>query len=219
MDRGTVWAEVVRGLFSAPFIFGGLIFYFLWKHGSLVGEILKRISSISLPGGVIMNTLPATAQETAKSIETLSTKLRADEFDNAVLVKYEARARDNFDARQLSPVEKEKIIIRYYVGTMLSLAFERIHKSIWGSQLSTIQDLNTLGEVGIEEVDICSRYYEPAKLRYPEIYEKYSFEQWLSFLTGFELASKKETKVVITPEGKEFLKYLIDQSYSFNKIY
>lgn len=88
MDWGTIFVETIRVLLSAPVLFGGLIVYFLWKHGLLIGEILKRLSSVSFPGGVKVDvspypiisdapnmsvTLPATS-ETPKGQESLPQK-------------------------------------------------------------------------------------------------------------------------------------------------
>lgn len=58
MDWGTIFVETIRVLLSAPVVFGGLIVYFLWKHGPLIGEILKRLSSVSFPGGVKVDVSP-----------------------------------------------------------------------------------------------------------------------------------------------------------------
>lgn len=53
MDCGPILAEVVKGLFSAQVIFGGLILYFLLKYRQAIGAILeRRLSSVSFPGGV-----------------------------------------------------------------------------------------------------------------------------------------------------------------------
>lgn len=52
MDGGTIFVETIRVLLSAPVVFGGLILYFLWKYNPVIGGILKRLSSVSLPGGV-----------------------------------------------------------------------------------------------------------------------------------------------------------------------
>lgn len=52
MAWGTFLVEIIKGLFSAPFIFGGIILYFLLTHRLAVRAILERLSSVSFPGGV-----------------------------------------------------------------------------------------------------------------------------------------------------------------------
>ena len=60
-------------------------------------------------------------------------------------------------------------------------------------------------------------YYDLAKGQAPELYENYSFEQWLTFMENHRLVGRKESKVAITLVGREFLKYLVNQGFSLYK--
>jgi hypothetical protein len=68
MDWRALSVEVIKGIFSAPFIFGAMIFYFLRKYGLLIGEILKRLSKVSFPG-VEVNMTPYPVMSDAPNIQ------------------------------------------------------------------------------------------------------------------------------------------------------
>ena len=51
------------------------------------------------------------------------------------------------------------------------------------------------------------RFFIVAAKRYPELYEGVYFEQWLHFLEEAELVTLFEERLLITPQGVDFLKY------------
>ena len=51
----------------------------------------------------------------------------------------------------------------------------------------------------------------------PGQYANYSFEQWLVYMESQMLVTRKDDKVYITLDGREFLKYLIHQGYTLYK--
>ncbi len=70
-----------------------------------------------------------------------------------------------------------------------------------------MQDLNSVPPAN---VDFLKPFYDTAANEYPNVYEKYSFDDWLRFLEGQVLLIRKGDMVEITMEGREFLKYLVD---------
>ena len=70
-----------------------------------------------------------------------------------------------------------------------------------------------------EETVIFSEYFSRAKSNHPEIYNSYSFEHWLQYLAGRELVSQNGSRLTNTEEGREFLKYIINQRYTLIRPY
>jgi hypothetical protein len=52
-------------------------------------------------------------------------------------------------------------------------------------------------------------YYDKAAVDYPNLYPKYSFEQWLNYLMSEQLLIRHPSDMLeITHKGRDFLKYL-----------
>jgi len=191
----------------------GVFFFIVFK--TPLTRLIDRTSKVG-PTGL---TATPTVQESGRSIEPPQGE-QLKEFDNAVLVKYEAKVRADLDTRRFpAPVDREKYLIRSYTAVVLCLAFEKVYLVIYGSQIAALQFLNTTGTVGAEEAQVFTNYFLPAKALYPQSYTSYSFEQWLQYLTGHDLVSRNGTRLTITAEAKEFLKYLVDQGYTYSKAF
>jgi len=156
-------------------------------------------------------------QESSKDIKAAPSDELLKAFDNALLIKNEDIIRKEFETRKITAQsDRERILIRYLSATALSLQFEKIYNSIWGSQISALQLLNTRG-AGYSEEEVHA-FYKSGKSNFPKMYEIYSFEQWLQFLESFSLIKRDGKSFVLTLEGREFLKYLIDQGHTFQKL-
>jgi len=138
-------------------------------------------------------------------------------FDHSLLVPQETEIRAELERLALREQPKrETFLIQILAVASIILQFERTYFSIWGSQLAILQFLNPLGEIGAT-VESLKPYYDLAKGQAPELYENYSFEQWLTFMENHRLVGRKESKVAITLVGREFLKYLVNQGFSLYK--
>ena len=60
--------------------------------------------------------------------------------------------------------------------------------------------------------------YQAAVDTYPLMYKNYTLDHWLDFMQRSILVVQVDDTIAITPEGKEFLKYLIDLQYSSMKV-
>lgn len=215
-QQGREWGEGVDRMleqFAWPGVALVLGFASLFIFRSPLTRLIDRISKVG-PTGV---TAIPTIQESGKSVEPpQGEQLR--EVDNAVLLKYETRVRVELDTRRFPTlVDREKYLIRSYTAIVLCLAFEKMYLHIYGSQLAALQFLNTQGTSGAEVGDVYNVYFLPAKVLYPQLYDTYSFEQWMQYLTSQEMISRNGTRITATAEAKEFLKYLVERGYAFTK--
>ena len=138
-------------------------------------------------------------------------------FDNALLVQRESQIRTELERVAFKDqTEREKFLIRILAAAAIIQQFERTYSLIWGSQLSALQFLNTRGVAGTDSVEV-RLWYSQAAGREAELYEAYSFDQWLGFLQLHQLVARNGDVVAITLEGREFLKYLLHQGYPLYK--
>lgn len=136
-------------------------------------------------------------------------------FDNALLVEREKFIRAELERLHINPgIDRERVLIRLLAALALVQAFERTYTLVWGSQISALQFLNSAGTV---PVDLLRPWYDQGAAREPELYDGYTFEQWLGFLQGNLLVLRSGENVAISLEGREFLKYLLHQGYSLYK--
>lgn len=96
----------------------------------------------------------------------------------------------------------------------LAQGFERAYTLIWGSQISALQFLNSAGTVPVQ---FLRPWFDQAAAREPEVYKGYTFDQWLGFLQASALVLRSGENVGISLEGREFLRYLLQQGYTLYK--
>ena len=138
------------------------------------------------------------------------------EFDNALLVEREKFIRTELERLQVSPgPDRERVLIRLLAALALVQSFERTYTLIWGSQIAALQSLNSAGTVSVE---LLRPWYDQAAARDPELYGRYTFDEWLGFLQANLLVLRSGDGVCISLEGREFLKYLLHQGYSLYKL-
>ena len=132
-------------------------------------------------------------------------------------MKREEAVRKDLDGRKiLTSIERDRILIRHFSAITLGYQFERTYNQIWGSQIAALQFLNTRGDHGCERSEMLV-FYSEGKNGFPLLYGNYPFENWFKFMESFTLITIAGDKISITLEGREFLKYLLDQPYSFQK--
>ncbi len=116
---------------------------------------------------------------------------------------------------QTLDIDRETALFRALARSNLREHFERSHRIIWGSQIRALQELNS---VPTANVNFLKPFYDTAANAEPNVYEKYSFDDWLRFLEGQVLLIRKGDMVEITMEGQEFLKYLVDMRLTTVKV-
>jgi hypothetical protein len=98
---------------------------------------------------------------------------------------------------------------------------ESTYRSIFGSQIAILKEINTQGSITIYQA---RQIYNTAAKAFPEIYQHYEFEPWGAFVidNGLAALTEKEVKdttpVVFTHAGKNFLIWITTQGLIEDKI-
>jgi len=104
--------------------------------------------------------------------------------------------------------EKIKYLSRCYVNMEFMYYFEKAYSMIYGSQILLLEMLEQNVAVGINDNLIRNNYYNTAVAKYPGMYETYSYESYMNFLTSHILIMKEGEVWKITNYGLDFMKYL-----------
>jgi hypothetical protein len=88
----------------------------------------------------------------------------------------------------------------------ISQAFDPIFAVLWEAPIAALSLVEAGGPSGIP-VSRLRPTVSRAALRFPEIYDGSSFEQWVRFLENTQLIAWKGQRVTLTQEGRYFLAY------------
>jgi len=83
-------------------------------------------------------------------------------------------------------------------------AFDPDHAIIWDTQVPALQLIASAGREGLSLEELRG-FYARSACRYPELYDGSSFESWLEFLKETQLISVGLYRVLLMPEGQQFL--------------
>jgi hypothetical protein len=111
---------------------------------------------------------------------------------------------------------KASILYSYSIVLFLILNFERVYASIYGSQIKLLQFLNSSPETEVSKLEF---FYTEAKTLNPYIYQTYTYEEYLFFLSEYRLINVENSKATITVVGRDFLKFLMELGKAINKAY
>ncbi len=104
--------------------------------------------------------------------------------------------------------EKISFLIRMAAEMNITLTFEKLYASIYGSQIRLLELLNTQS-YGCENKEELKSFYDDAATRFPNVFDKYSYNDYLNFLIMNKVITDNNGLICITHIGKEFLMYLI----------
>lgn len=85
-------------------------------------------------------------------------------------------------------------------------AFDPICAILWEAPITALKLIDSAGPAGIQAARLRPIFIQAAA-HFPEIYEGCSFVQWLQFLEHLQLVSWNGYRLILTHEGREFLKY------------
>jgi hypothetical protein len=88
----------------------------------------------------------------------------------------------------------------------ITQAFDPIFAVLWEAPFAALQLMESFGPSGISAARV-RPIFKKAAARFPEIYDGYSFSQWLDFLEETHLISWNGETVRLTPAGRAFLTY------------
>ncbi len=107
------------------------------------------------------------------------------------------------------------LLIHHLAYTQTVSTAERVYRTIFGSQIATLKILNTSGTRSREHL---KQIYGVAMANFPQLYQNYSFQDWLKFLLSQGLLGTNDQETFfITDDGKEFLKWITEAGVNENK--
>jgi hypothetical protein len=121
--------------------------------------------------------------------------------------------------RRLHPNNEEaqiNQIIKWGQDVSTQLSYEKTYRIIFGSQMHTLNYLNTYGPQPLMRI---KGFYDEISLKFPEVYTNFSFDAWVQFLLDSSLIEKNDDNVLITAHGNGFLVYLKRNQISEQKPY
>ena len=196
---------------------GVLIFaiFFCFRFRNEISRFIDRTKRVSKEG-VETDSLAVVTQE----VKDITKPSPVDEllrpFDNRLIVEQEGLIRSDLDNSQIRGQERERVLLRYLASAYIVQRFENVYHLIWGSQIRALQQLNESEPLGVLR-NALEPWYDLGRIQEPDWYAHYSFDQWYSFMERMTLAVNQAGTVHITVFGNEFLKYMIQNTYSTNK--
>jgi hypothetical protein len=190
------------------------------RHSKEIGRLIDRTRSIGRGGvqadaSAALATRQEEARDTAPATSTAAQILKT--FDNQLLLEQEGYITKFLDDSAVrDPADREQVLTRYLASCYIAMRFENVFQSIFNSQLNALNLLNSTAPDGLPFAAL-KPWYELGKATYPGMYVSYTFDEWLGYLSRMILIKTADaTRVQITVFGREFLKYLVDNGYSYS---
>jgi hypothetical protein len=119
------------------------------------------------------------------------------------------------------PADVEKAwLIRTVATVRVQRAHEIVYRLVLGSQINLMLLANTPTPPTIEKA---REIFDQARSAFPAIYNNFEFEAWRQFpvragLLQMEVTAAGGTVFRITPVGRDFLHYLVDNALTEGKV-
>jgi hypothetical protein len=241
MEWAKLLLEYLKVLTSPQIIVGGIVACFLFRHAKDVRELLSRITKVGSKVLDIETTFQSQAEvkvEKNLSVELGGTpkaagvtevdlrlkQLKGVGINNPSVQLREERIRADLKNVKLllandepAKVETVDLLIQHLAFAQAVQNAETVYRTIFGSQIALLKRMNLEGSVGPE---ILQATYADAASRFPHVYAKYPFQNYLNYLLKNGLIeTKDQLQFSITTDGKEFLKWMTEVSVSENKLF
>lgn len=115
--------------------------------------------------------------------------------------------RFEWSAREGERIQEEPVGEPFSVLS-IALSFDPDHAIVWETQVPALELISAAGPQGVNLRRLQVWYLQSA-FRYPELYDGFSFRQWLEFLEKAQLIVCHGRQALITHQGSEFLHYRI----------
>jgi len=103
-----------------------------------------------------------------------------------------------------SPITTLQELAGFY---LVRLTLERLHRSIFESQIELIETLQIRKVISIS---VAEAIWSKAKAAFPDLHKTRTFEQWLGYLQSFEAVAIDESSVRLLPAGEALLPYMAE---------
>lgn len=180
-----------------------------------ITRLLNRLKRVGVPG-VKLELEAAVAGSVQAESEPVKTGLDAETENRLRQVRnvdvpsmvQEQQNLIRADLRKLGVAQQEQVelLVKHLAVTQLLLRAEYTYRLIFGSQIALLKFLNASVNGTRPQL---SEFYEGAKEQFPQLYETYSFEQYLQFLLAQGLVKTEDhQRYSITVAGQEFLRWM-----------
>jgi hypothetical protein len=85
-------------------------------------------------------------------------------------------------------------------------AFDPVYAVLWDAPIAALRLIGSAGSAGLPATRV-RRIYADAAAHFPEVYDGWSFIPWLDALEDMQLITWHGPNVVLTPDGRAFLKF------------
>ncbi len=134
-------------------------------------------------------------------------------LDNQFVTNLETTLRTEAN-NYVAGIKREDHLIRAHANTLYCMAFELCYHGSFGGQLKVLRLLSDHAG-GVPTSDI-HRFYEDGAAQLPIAYTNRSFNDWFKWIITCQLVTQEGETVKLAPLGREFLKYIVERSYSIN---
>lgn len=191
---------------------------------SQLSALLGRVSSVKAgkEGFSLDAAISASVLQTETTVEvglTPEAEKRLKEVQSFVVpsVMQEREALIMADLQRMNlakSVDAIPILVRHLAAVQLVAAAEQVYRTIFGSQIAVLRYMNSSGCCNVQQI---ANVYEEAKRRFPALYENYSLEQYIGYLTTQQFLVSKDGQYCIAELGREFLKWMVSVGATENK--
>jgi hypothetical protein len=178
---------------------------------TLINYLIKRTRSGWKSPELPSEKQPTEAQTDAAKLLTFESFART--FDNPIVTHWEGLV--GTEIAKYGPTDREKTLVRFTAAAIGISVFEIAYAQCYGSHLRVLQDLNSRQLTMYEMRPYFEKGYETLK---SVALESLTFDSWFGWLLGQNFISQQGLNVVITIAGKEFLKYILSRSYTFDRL-
>lgn len=187
------------------FIFA-VIFIFVFKEP--ISGLIRRTTKIDKSGLIAESTPESQREKTETSAEAVQQLL--DAVGNSIVInEQEQFIKNELKEKGLSiDGDSTKVLIKHLAGTQILLAFERVHSSIFGSQIQLLKKLNEVAGQG-RTTEFISSYIADVKKLHSAQLNDWTEDQYLSFLFSQILITKQNNVFHITNFGVEYLTWMV----------
>lgn len=216
------WFSEVVELINAvvwPLVVLGIIWIFRAETRGLLGRLIK----IGKEGAEFKTPTQIPKSDEDAGLERATIKLPPTEhvapaFRPVVVALQAKLAGDLSEAVEKTGETRENILFRVFTENYLVLHLERAYGQIFGSQIRALDYLKGRVDRKAGLDDLETIYYKTAAAAWTEMYRSITFEQWLAYLTSYELVEVKEDSVRLTDVGLALTGYIGTQGYKVDRV-
>jgi len=104
--------------------------------------------------------------------------------------------------------DKVKTLVSHLAASQIKASYERVHSTIFGSQIDLLRSLNGAQEPAAKTS--LQLFYDHAVSRYKDFFKNYTLDQYVDYLVNMRLIVPQDDKYVISKFGKGYLIYLAE---------